>query len=277
MASRYGYEYGMGRPTMGQPPTIADHMAQRQQYEYGQQRLYEANQAAAFQQRNDLARQQAMDEQELETQVRANRLGLNGLGPMLTDRYSDAYQPVDNAGNPLPTGVDITVSPNAETAPAPLPQVRNRPIGLNRMIKPEFVDDLESLSSQGSRTRSVEEMRAIEQAKADERIRIAEEQARLTQQRDAANNQSRAVLTAGKMQGSDLSADKGTVANDMMTSVSNVYRGQSPITQPDELQVSVEPAVDVDPAEVAKYKKLYPQLTEQQIINGLRNNKKTNG
>lgn len=71
------YEYGMGRPTMARPGTIADTMQQRQQYEYGQQRQYELGQAANMQLRNDLYRQQMMDEQKLETDTQRNRLGLN--------------------------------------------------------------------------------------------------------------------------------------------------------------------------------------------------------
>lgn len=271
MASRFGYEYGMGEPTMGLPSTIADFMQQRQQYQYGQQRLYEANQAAAFQQRNDLARQQAMDEQELETQVRANRLGLNGLGPMLTDPYSQAYESADAEGNVYDGSISMSVSPNAQTAPDPIER-KSVGLGLSRIIRPEFAEAQKAMRSedfannktyspydnpQRARETDIEEINTITRAlanmsKTDQNYSVL--QTRLSNL--LANSQPSAPKEA--LGGGAVPA---TASKPSATEASG------------ELKVSVEPASEIDPKAtelLRKYKAQYPTKSDEEILAAMR-------
>src|SRR5690606_14666842 len=78
-----------------------------------------------------------------------------------------------------------------------------RGLAMSRQVRPEFEAAQENLGVSGSRTRSVTEMQAIEQAKADERIRVAAAQAGLNLTRDQLRQLSDAYLRGGSIKADD--------------------------------------------------------------------------
>lgn len=242
MATRY--TYGMDEPSsMGRPPGIADFMQQRQQYEYGQQRQYELGQLQNMQMRNDLARQQALDEQKIETDLRRNRLGLNGLDAALADQDSILHErqydsgQVDREGKPMYMTPDEMGIPPVQIEMGGLDGSAPKPLGLsplNRMsgrqeIRPEFADakaalrPKEAVSSNRMTTQEY-----IERLKAKQETDIATDTARTSNDLSLklTDAELESIRVAANIEAKDLAADKPGVAEKYRQAVAAYVEGK---------------------------------------------------
>lgn len=228
----YNYQYGSDGPSMGRPSSINDDMARRRQFE-------DLQYAAALQ-RNAEVRAQMNKDADLDREVQKNRLGLNGLQGMLTDRYSDAYETVDRDGDAMNPGVDVSVGSVDGGPAAPLPQVRISPLGLGRTLKPEYQEAFDSMrpeDSISSNRLTTEEFTERERIKAEYARQLTLLKAENQRLLAAQNNTSDAARTAATIQAQDMGADKNKIGADVMTTATMVNSGKpftelDPITPP---------------------------------------------
>lgn len=229
MPYNYNYQYGadggdMNRMSdMGMLKRYGTTDVNRIAMQEDQQRLWEQKNADAAEISKRLVLQQALDDQAAYQGQRMNRLGLSPLSSQLTDPNSAAYETVQEDGSPVPQYVDISMGDENGSAPPPTPLVRPRLGGLRRQVQPQWQEAQSNLGNTGTRTLTADEYAQRKGLDYGYRTSLEEQKAKARQEQEARNFQGKAVATAAQIKSKDPSADLPTVADDMLTSVSELY------------------------------------------------------
>lgn len=200
--------------------------------------LVERN-AAVMEQERKYAFEQATRKSETDELVRRNRLGLGTLSGMLNDRYSPAYEWSEGSGpavNIQMGGLDGSAPPDMSPMAQSVPR--------ERILRSEYQPAFDAQASSGSRTRTVEEMSAIEKAKADERLRVLEASMQGRSELANQNNTADIAMTQARLQASAPGnmGNINAIANDLPTSA-----GLTTARPPVKVEVSDDQVIDSDP------------------------------
>lgn len=171
-----------------------------------------------------------MRHNQTQEDIKRNRMGLNGIEPMLVDEYSRAWETRFPSGQfdketgeeifltPQEMGykTEITVGDREGGAPAPLPQVMQPLQGGRRFLRDEYAE-LQEMMRPGNRTRTVEELAEIERQKGLRQMAVASHGSDLREQEFSKKTQAKVPFEQARIMGDY--ADPDQLSQDLGTSV----------------------------------------------------------